>query len=69
MIRKPEDQGQSQRQPVWLDHPGGDLVRNGELANLMQSCGIFGVTVQRAMLTEAFGHTGEYTPQICDPGP
>ena len=63
MIRKPEDQVQS----VWLDHPGGDLVRNGELANLMQSCGICGVTVEPAMLAEAFGHTGEYTPQICDP--
>lgn len=68
MIRKPEEQEQSERQPVWLDHRGGDLVRNGELANLMQNRGIFGIAVEPAMLAEAFSRTGEYTPGIYDRG-
>jgi transaldolase len=66
MIRKLEEQEQSGRQPVWLDHPGGDLVRNGKLANLMQSDGICGMTVEPVILAEAFGRAGEHMGEICD---
>ncbi|HVW66055.1 MAG TPA: transaldolase family protein [Nitrosospira sp.] len=63
MIRKPEEQEQS----VWLDHPGRNLVRSGDLAKLVQSGKVHGITVEPAMLAEVLNPSGGNTHEIHNP--
>ncbi|MGC9953360.1 MAG: bifunctional transaldolase/phosoglucose isomerase [Rhizomicrobium sp.] len=51
-------------QAPWLDYVSRGLLRDGELARLVEQDGIKGVTSNPSIFEKAIGHSGEYDEEI-----